>query len=166
MTTTSFPYRVRAEITDETSLPSIVLTMGDGYKYRYPDGLNIPKTIWNIECPLNDRNAEANLEAFLQRVGNNIPFLWQSPRDCQPRYYFIVGKIGGRYRMGGGAKKDFFVRTFQFEDANINFGAGCNIQMFFATTYLAPASVILPNALTQLMSSSTTLPTATTYLKI
>ena len=107
MTIANFPYRVRAEITDEVSLPSIVLTMGDGYKYRYPDGLNLPKTIWNIECPLDDRNAETNLEAFLERVGNDVPFMWQSPRDCQPRYYFIVGKVGGRYRVGGGAKKDF-----------------------------------------------------------
>ena len=142
MTIANFPYRVRAEITDEVSLPSIVLTMGDGYKYRYPDGLNLPKTIWNIECPLDDRNAETNLEAFLERVGNDVPFMWQSPRDCQPRYYFIVGKVGGRYRVGGGAKKDFFVRSMQFEDANINFGAGCDIPPLYSNTYIADYKTI------------------------
>jgi len=161
----TFPFRVRANIPDEMSLPSIVLTMGDGYKYRYPDGLNLPKTIWNIECPLDNPSSESSLQAFLKEVGNDKPFLWQSPRDCQPRLYFIMGKIGGRYRMGGGSKKDFFVRTMQFEDANIDFGVGCGIQQIFATTYLSPAPVILPKALTQLISVSSTLLTATTYLK-
>lgn len=117
--TLTFPYPVKADITDEMTLPSIVLSYGDGCKQRSPDGLNLPKTVWNIQCPLDSKAKGIALKAFLINVGNSIPFLWQSPLDTKPEFYYITGKIGGSYRLGGASKPDFFVRTMQFEYANI-----------------------------------------------
>jgi phage-related protein len=108
--TLTFPFPVKANISDEMSLPSIILTYGDGYKQRRQDGLNLPRTIWNIECPLAKKTDALTLQAFLIDVGNSKPFLWQSPRDTKPEFYYIVGKIGGQYRLGGGSKPDFFCK--------------------------------------------------------
>ena len=116
----TFPFPVKADLNDEMSLPSIILSYGDGNKQRSPDGLNLPKTVWNIQCPVDSKARSAALQSFLVSVGNHIPFLWQSPRDAKPEFYYIAGKIGGTYRLGGGKKPDFFVRSMQFEYANIN----------------------------------------------
>ena len=140
----TFPFPVKADINDEMSLPSIVLSYGDGNKQRSPDGLNVPKTIWSIQCPIDSKAQSADLQSFLISVGNHVPFLWQSPRDTKPEFYYITGKIGGTYRLGGGKKPDFFVRTMQFEYANISFGSGIipayvNI---YNNTYAADYAVI------------------------
>ena len=111
----TFPYPVEANITDDMAMPGLAVIYGDGHKSRSSNGLKIPKTIWNIQCPLADKKDEHKLEDFIRSVGNHTPFLWKSPRDDKPYMYFITGKIGGRYRMGGGVKKDFFVRSMQFE---------------------------------------------------
>ena len=115
----TFPFPVKADINDEMSLPSIVLSYGDGNKQRSPDGLNLPKTIWNIQCPVASKSQSAVLQSFLLSVGNHVPFLWQSPRDTKPEFYYITGKVSSTYRLGGGKKPDFFVRSMQFECANI-----------------------------------------------
>jgi len=132
--TLTFPYPVKADITDEMSLPSIVLSYGDGCKQRSPDGLNLPKTVWNIQCPLDSKAKAIALKAFLINVGNSIPFLWQSPLDTKPEFYYITGKIGGSYRLGGASKPDFFVRTMQFEYANIAIVSSIVIQPTFTPT--------------------------------
>lgn len=115
----TFPFPVKADLNDDMSLPSIVLSYGDGNKQRSPDGLNLPKTVWNIQCPVASKSQSATLQSFLIGVGNHIPFLWQSPRDTKPEFYYITSKVGGTYRLGGGNKPDFFVRSMQFEYANI-----------------------------------------------
>ena len=111
----TFPYPVEANITDDMAMPGIAVIYGDGHKSRSSNGLKIPKTIWNIQCPLADKKDGYKLEYFIRIVGNHTPFLWKSPRDDKPYLYFIAGKISGRYRLGGGVKKDFFVRSMQFE---------------------------------------------------
>lgn len=112
----TFPYPVEANITDDMAMPGIAVIYGDGHKSRSSNGLKIPKTIWNIQCPLADKKDQHKLEDFIRSVGNHTSFLWKSPRDDRPYLYFITGKVEGRYRLGGGDKKDFFVRTMQFEN--------------------------------------------------
>lgn len=110
-----FPFPVRAELEDNYASPTNKLRFGLSAQELVSPNLSRPIETWRVSVTISNAIDLEVLEAYLESMGVNEVFEWQSPRDIQPEKYRMVSSVTAFRRNGGGKLPVFQTRGLIFK---------------------------------------------------
>jgi phage-related protein len=145
----TFDFKSEISPVRTTDYKVVLTSFGDGYKQRSNAGINARTETWDLSFPAFPDSKAAQLDIFLDKVGRNTVFLWQSPDRTSLERFVIIKSISRKY-LGSDGVTNFSSYTLTFERDYGLFVEEPPVNLLGASTYLNPGQLTTLGANTYL----------------